>query len=54
MAYSLELADEAATVAAGEQLGAQLLPSTVLFLHGDLGAGKTTFCRGAPSGIPAR
>lgn len=46
MGYSLELADEAATVAAGERLGAQLTPPVVLFLHGDLGAGKTTFCRG--------
>ena len=46
MGYSLELADEAATVAAGEHLGAQLTPPAVLCLHGDLGAGKTTFCRG--------
>nr|WP_221200526.1 tRNA (adenosine(37)-N6)-threonylcarbamoyltransferase complex ATPase subunit type 1 TsaE [Litorivivens lipolytica] len=37
---------EAATVAAGEKLGAIAAPGSVWFLEGDLGAGKTTFCRG--------
>lgn len=40
------LEGEAATVAAGEQLGAIATPGSVWFLEGDLGAGKTTFCRG--------
>lgn len=40
------LEGEAATVAAGEQLGAIAEPGSVWFLEGDLGAGKTTFCRG--------
>jgi tRNA threonylcarbamoyladenosine biosynthesis protein TsaE len=40
------LTNEEATVAAGRRLGAVCIPGTVLFLEGDLGAGKTTFCRG--------
>ncbi len=40
------LEGEAATVAAGEQLGVIAEPGSVWFLEGDLGAGKTTFCRG--------
>ncbi|WP_160154757.1 tRNA (adenosine(37)-N6)-threonylcarbamoyltransferase complex ATPase subunit type 1 TsaE [Microbulbifer sp. ALW1] len=45
------LADEAATVAAGEQLGkackdSGLSEGLVIFLGGQLGAGKTTFSRG--------
>jgi tRNA threonylcarbamoyladenosine biosynthesis protein TsaE len=37
---------EAATVAAGETFGRNIKEGAVVFLHGDLGAGKTTFCRG--------
>ncbi|WP_339896686.1 tRNA (adenosine(37)-N6)-threonylcarbamoyltransferase complex ATPase subunit type 1 TsaE [uncultured Gilvimarinus sp.] len=47
--WSTWLADEAATVAFGEQLGAQLAlcPGCVsVHLAGDLGAGKTTLTRG--------
>ncbi|MCK7598848.1 tRNA (adenosine(37)-N6)-threonylcarbamoyltransferase complex ATPase subunit type 1 TsaE [Microbulbifer sp. CAU 1566] len=45
------LADEVATVAAGEQLGkackdSGLSEGLVIFLGGQLGAGKTTFSRG--------
>lgn len=40
------LADESATVAAGRQLGQNLLQGTVVYLDGVLGAGKTTLCRG--------
>lgn len=40
------LQDEAATVAAGQRLGTVCKPGTVVHLEGDLGAGKTTFCRG--------
>ena len=42
----LHLADEAATVAAGEALGQACRAGAVVFLEGDLGAGKTTFSRG--------
>ena len=49
------LCDEAAT----ERFGAELLPllqqkfpaGAVIFLHGDLGAGKTTFVRGILRGL---
>ena len=48
---TLYLADEAATVAAGEALGRACIASgmasgLVFFLGGQLGAGKTTFSRG--------
>ncbi|MBN8429867.1 tRNA (adenosine(37)-N6)-threonylcarbamoyltransferase complex ATPase subunit type 1 TsaE [Microbulbifer salipaludis] len=48
---TLYLADEAATVAAGESLGkacaaSGLSAGLVIFLGGQLGAGKTTFSRG--------
>ncbi len=38
--------DEAATMALGARLAARLQPGCVVFLHGDLGAGKTTLVRG--------
>lgn len=40
------LADEAATVAMGIQLQAQLGADDIVFLHGNLGVGKTTLVRG--------
>jgi len=40
------LADEAATVLAGQHLAAQLAPGMMVFLEGTLGAGKTTITRG--------
>lgn len=40
------LADEAATLAYGAEFAALNLRSELVFLHGDLGAGKTTFVRG--------
>lgn len=51
MELTLTLADEEATVAAGLALGRACLATGMrngltLFLHGQLGAGKTTFCRG--------
>jgi tRNA threonylcarbamoyladenosine biosynthesis protein TsaE len=52
---SLWLADEAATLAAGEALGQRLAQQGALdalvFLHGDLGAGKTTLVRGLLHGL---
>jgi len=45
--YSTQiLKDEAATVHAAEALATQLKPGQVIYLHGDLGAGKTTLVRG--------
>ena len=42
----LPLASEKATLALGAALAAGALPGRVLFLSGDLGAGKTTLVRG--------
>jgi tRNA threonylcarbamoyladenosine biosynthesis protein TsaE len=42
----MTLADEAATVAAGERLSKVLRPGDVITMTGDLGAGKTTLVRG--------
>lgn len=40
------LPDEAATLALGRALFGHLPPGSVVFLHGNLGAGKTTLVRG--------
>ena len=40
------LADEAATLMLGADLARQIRPGLVMYLHGNLGAGKTTLVRG--------
>jgi tRNA threonylcarbamoyladenosine biosynthesis protein TsaE len=48
---TLPLADEAATLGLGAQLGNVLAPALVIYLEGDLGAGKTTLVRGMLRGL---
>ncbi|MEJ0023238.1 MAG: tRNA (adenosine(37)-N6)-threonylcarbamoyltransferase complex ATPase subunit type 1 TsaE [Alphaproteobacteria bacterium] len=43
---ALSLPDPASTEALGARLAALLAPRDVVFLRGDLGAGKTTLARG--------
>ncbi|MFA6922175.1 MAG: tRNA (adenosine(37)-N6)-threonylcarbamoyltransferase complex ATPase subunit type 1 TsaE [Gallionella sp.] len=43
---SLLLADENATCALATRIAAKLHPGMVIYLHGDLGAGKTSLVRG--------
>ncbi len=45
------LANEAATLACGKRFAIILTPGLVVYLHGDLGAGKTTFVRGVLHGL---
>jgi len=49
----LETAAEAETEQAGESLARELPRGAVVFLHGDLGAGKTAFVRGLARGLGA-
>ena len=42
---SIHLADEAVTVAVARALARELPPRAVVWLHGDLGAGKSTLAR---------
>lgn len=44
--FTLDLPDEAGTLLAGAKLGAVLERGLSIFLHGNLGAGKTTMVRG--------
>jgi tRNA threonylcarbamoyladenosine biosynthesis protein TsaE len=43
--FEANLHDEAATLALGAALARALLPGLVIYLHGDLGAGKTALTR---------
>jgi tRNA threonylcarbamoyladenosine biosynthesis protein TsaE len=47
----ITLTDEAATLACGERFASILQPGLNIYLHGDLGAGKTTFARGVLHGL---
>ena len=44
---------EQETFALGEKVAARLQPGTFVLLHGDLGAGKTSFVRGMAAGLGA-
>jgi tRNA threonylcarbamoyladenosine biosynthesis protein TsaE len=48
---TLRLNDEAETLACGARFSKQLRAGLVVYLHGDLGAGKTTFVRGLLQGL---
>lgn len=50
----LKLGGEADTVTLGAQLAAVLSPGMLVFLQGDLGAGKTTLCHGLIVGLGHR
>jgi tRNA threonylcarbamoyladenosine biosynthesis protein TsaE len=56
MAHNLTqlLADEAATLQFGAQFAQKLQAGLTIYLHGDLGAGKTTFTRGVLQGLGHR
>lgn len=43
---SIELDNESSTVEVGRQLGTSLRGGEIIYLEGQLGAGKTTLCRG--------
>ncbi len=43
---TLTLADEQQTLALGKKLAQSCFEASIIFLHGDLGAGKTTLSRG--------
>src|SRR5882724_7434688 len=47
----IDLPDEPATLALGQSLATALRPGDVIFLSGDLGAGKTTLTRGVLRGL---
>ena len=46
MHLTRHLANEAATVALGAELAGGVQPGMVIYLKGELGAGKTTLARG--------
>ncbi|MEI6737196.1 MAG: tRNA (adenosine(37)-N6)-threonylcarbamoyltransferase complex ATPase subunit type 1 TsaE [Pseudomonadota bacterium] len=48
---TITLADETATLEFGASLSPQFVPPLIIFLHGELGAGKTTLVRGMLRGM---
>ena len=48
---TLTLADETATLLLGAEIARALQPGLIIFLHGELGTGKTTFARGILRGL---
>ena len=54
--HHIHLPDEAATTALGAALASALAPGLVIYLHGDLGAGKTALTRALlhAAGYPGR
>lgn len=50
---SFEAGSEAAMIAAGREFAEGLARGTVIGLDGDLGAGKTHFCKGLVAGLGA-
>lgn len=52
--FQIDLADEQAQLDFGARLATLLLPGLTIFLHGDLGVGKTTLCRGILNGLGHR
>ncbi len=51
MTQAIFLADEAATLALGDAWSRCISAPLVVYLNGDLGAGKTTFTRGLLRGL---
>ena len=51
VALTIELADEAATLALGASIAAEITTGVCVHLCGDLGAGKTTLARGLLRGL---
>lgn len=49
--FTLDLVDEAATINFGTMLAKVIQPNLTIYLHGDLGAGKTTLVRGLLRGL---
>lgn len=49
--FTQVLPDTAATIAIGKKIAPHLPLGSTIFLHGDLGAGKTTFTRGVLQGL---